>query len=744
MTVDLTSCEREPIHIPGSVQPHGVLFALDPASLRIEQVSQNVQALLGREPASLLGQPIEALLSAASRDRLQRKVMEGVGPSVRHLGVDGLGTDRTFDLLIHQYDDVIVFEAEDRVGQGGLSLERTELLRESLDRAERATSIEMLAQQVVADVRSLSGYDRVMFYRFARDGSGEVLAESLDPARGLEPFLGLRYPASDIPRQARAAMVQKRSRLIADARAPAAPLLPVLNPRTRRPLDLTHAELRSSSPVHLEYLGNMGVAASLTISIVVDGQLWGLVACHHTVGPRLLSYDARLSCEHLSRTVSLHVSRQLERYAAQIRERGQSAREAFIAALPPHAEENPSGVLLASAAMLEPTLSSSGFALVTPEAVRSSGLTPGEAELRALTQWLSERGALDVWATDSLFEAGYPDADRIAGTVSGVVALPLTRAGGEWLLWLRAEEARTVTWAGQPDKAVVADEKGVRLSPRKSFEAWVQSVRYRSAPWDPAELQSARRLRVTLAELVYRHSERVERMNVQLRQLNAELDAFAHVASHDLKAPVRSIRNFATWILEDAGDTLPGAARAHVDQVIRLTDRMYQLVESLMRFSRSGRRELKVELVPLDQVVRDVLVEHAAGISAANAQVRMVDALPHVRGDQTMLREIFGNLVANALKYTDRPVPHVDIGVRQRGEGTVQVFVRDDGIGIPPESLEEVFQVFRRLHPQDAYQGGSGVGLSIVHNLVSRHGGQVDVESTLGEGTTFLVTLPTA
>lgn len=742
--VDLTTCDREPIHVPGSVQPHGVLFALEPGSLRIEQVSQNAQLLLGRSAASLLGQPIEALLSAPTRERLQRRVMEGVGPSARHLGLDALGTTRSFDLLVHQFDDVLILEAEDPAGQQGMSLERTELLRESLDRAERATSIHALAAQVVDDVRALSGYDRVMFYRFAKDASGEVLAESLEPARHLEPFLGLRYPASDIPRQARAAMTQKRSRIIVDARAEASVLEPVINPRTRRPLDLTHAELRSSSPIHLEYLANMGVAASLTISVVVEGQLWGLIAAHHTSGARLLSYDARLSCEHLSRAVSLHVARQLERRATALRERGQTAREAFIAALPPHADENPSGVLLASAALLEPTLSSTGFALVTRDTVQRSGRTPDEAQLRALTSWLAERGALDVWATDSLKDAGFADAEAIAPSASGVVALPLTRGGGEWLLWLRAEEAHTVTWAGQPEKAVVAREDGLRLSPRKSFEAWQQSVRFRSTPWDAAELQSARRLRVTLAELVYRHSERVERMNAQLRQLNAELEAFAHVASHDLKAPVRSIRNFATWILEDAGEALPSTARGHVDQVIHITDRMYQLIESLMRFSRSGRRDLRVELVPLDQVFHDVLVEQSASIQAARAVVTVPAGLPQVRGDQTMLREIFANLVANALKYTDRPTPRLEVSVREQAEGLVQLAVRDDGIGIPPESLAEIFRVFRRLHPQDAYQGGAGVGLSIVHTLVERHGGRIDVESTPGEGSTFLVTLPTA
>lgn len=743
-TVDLTTCDREPIHIPGSVQPHGLLFALNPQTLVIEQVSGNLRGLAGRETASVVGQPIGTLLEDATHARLQRRVLEGVGTLARHLGTDALGSSTRFELIIHQHDDVLVLEAESANAHEMASLQRTELLRESLDRAERATSIEMLAQQVTDDVRALSGYDRVMFYRFAKDASGEVLAESLAKDQRIEPFVGLRYPASDIPRQARAAMTLKRSRMIVDSRATAAALSPVNNPRTNRPLDLTYAELRSASPIHLEYLVNMGVAASLTISIVVEGQLWGLIAAHHYSGPRMLSYDARLACEHLSRAVSLHVARQLERQANRIREKGHAAREAFIAALPPHADQDPSGVLLASAALLEPTLSSTGFALVTKDKVLSSGVAPKDAELRELTAWLAERGALDVWASDSLLEAGFPGADRMANTASGVVALPLTRAGGEWLLWLRAEETQTVTWAGQPEKAVVATKDGTRLSPRKSFDAWVQSVRFRSAPWDAAELQSARRLRVTLAELVYRHSERMERMNVQLRQLNSELDAFAYVASHDLKAPVRSIRNFATWILEDAGTTLPLTARSHVDQVINLTDRMYMLIESLMRFTRSGRRELNMEYVSLQQVIDDVLVEQSAGIKAANARVVMQGELPYVRGDQTMLREVFGNLIGNALKYTDQPRPTIEISVKRTVPGQASISVKDDGIGIPAENLGDVFKIFRRLHPADAYQGGSGVGLSIVQNLVQRHGGSVDVESVPGEGTTFVVTLPTA
>lgn len=743
LEVDLTNCDREPIHIPGTVQPHGVLVALDPTTLRIEQISKTVETLVGKKVDALLGQPLSALVSPATMDRVQRRVLEGVSSSARHLGTDTLGTSGAFDLLLHQHEDVLIFEAEQQHLEQGMSLERTELLRESLDRAERAGSIEELARVVCNDVQQLSGYDRVMFYRFARDASGEVIAETIAAGQKLEPFMGLRYPSSDIPRQARAAMVLKRARSIIDAKAVASSLIPLNNPRTGEPLNLVHAELRSSSPVHLEYLANMGVTASLTISVVVEGQLWGLVACHHYSGPRLLSYDARLSCEHLSRAVSLHVGRQLERQATRLRDRGQAAREAFISALPPQNDQDPATVLLDQATLLESALESTGFVVLTKNKVFSTGRVPAEAQLRRLTGWLGELGVLDVWATDSLKDSKYTGASDISADAAGVVALPLTRSGGEWLMWLRGEEATTVTWAGRPEKAMEQTPHGLRLSPRKSFEAWEESVRFHSKPWDAAELQTARRVRVTLAELVYRHSERMERMNSRLRQLNEELDAFAHVASHDLKSPIRSIRNLATWIVDDSGEHLPAVAKAHVDQVIGITDRMYQLVESLMRFSRSGRREMNMELVSLDQLFRDVLVEQGSSILAANATVEVAPNLPSVKGDPTMLREVFANLIANGLKYTDQKAPRIHVGSRDGEQpGTVQVFVKDDGIGIPLERQSEVFQIFRRLHPTDAYQGGSGVGLSIVQNLVARHGGHIELESTPGEGSTFFVTLP--
>ncbi|PZR08074.1 MAG: hypothetical protein DI536_25915 [Archangium gephyra] len=743
LEVDLSNCDREPIHIPGTVQPHGVLVALDPTTLRIEQISKTVETLAGKKVDSLLGQPLSALVSPTTMERVQRRVLEGVSSSARHLGTDTLGTSGPFDVLLHQFEDVLILEAEQELSEQGLSLERTELLRESLDRAERAGSLEELARVVCNDVQKLSGYDRVMFYRFARDASGEVFAETIAPGQKLEPFLGLRYPATDIPRQARAAMVQKRARSIIDAKAVASALVPVNNPRTNEPLNMVHAELRSSSPIHLEYLANMGVTASLTISVVVEGQLWGLIACHHYSGPRLLSYDARLSCEHLSRAVSLHVGRQLERHAARLRDRGQAAREAFISALPPQNDQEPATVLLNQASLLESALDSTGFVVLTKNKVLTSGRVPSESQLRALTGWLAEQGVLDVWATDSLKDSKYPGAADIGADAAGVVALPLTRTGGEWLLWLRGEEATTVTWAGRPEKAVVQEAGSGRLSPRKSFEAWTESVRFHSRPWEAAELQTARRVRVTLAELVYQHSERMERMNSRLRQLNEELDAFAHVASHDLKSPIRSIRNLATWIIDDAGEQLPATARAHVDQVIGITDRMYQLVESLMRFSRSGRREMNMELVSLDQLFADVLVEQGAAIRSANASVEVEPNLPSLKGDPTMLREVFANLIANGLKYTDQKAPRIQVGSREGAQpGTVQIFVKDDGIGIPFERQSEVFQIFRRLHPADAYQGGSGVGLSIVQNLVARHGGHIELESTPGEGSTFFVTLP--
>ncbi|MCB9607262.1 MAG: GAF domain-containing protein [Polyangiaceae bacterium] len=731
-------CDTEPVHFIGAIQPHGVLLALNSVTLVVERVSLNAQQQLQRELNEIIGVPVSALVTADTYSRLQRRVLEGLGDAIRHLGVDRFGTDKDFDILLHQCGDVVLLEAELAQGRNLIALEFAEQLHESLVRCEKAQSIQCLAETVVADVRRLTGYDRVMVYRFAEDGAGHVISEAMGDNLQLESFLDLHYPATDIPEPARRVMLLKRSRVIVDVDAPASPVCPATNAATGA-LDLTYAELRAAAPVHLEYLRNMGVTASLTLSIVVSGRLWGLIACHHYSGSRRLSYDARLACEVLSRTVSLHVERQLKRRELEIKEQATSTRLLLVEALKGETKD-PLQALLNGGEKLAEYVDSTGFAIVGSHP-GSWGECPEPALLRRFVSWLNAQNVLDVWATDCVGEAGFQGAEDVTAIASGLLALPLTDTGTEWLIWFRAEQVRAVKWAGRPDEAYTVDPETQRISPRKSFAEWSENVRGRSVAWDPEELHSVRRLRQAFVEITYRRLRQLDRLNDRLRQVNQELDAFAHVASHDLKAPLRTMRYCAQWVLEDHGEHLPDEGKQRLFQLLSISDRMHGLLDSLVAFSESGRRVMHLEEVAIADVVREAKEELGAAIIASNAEVQLDVQLPLVYGDRTMLREVFQNLISNALKYTDASGPLIQIGVLPSSGLSPTIYVKDNGIGIPKERLKDVFTVFRRLHPDGAYQGGRGIGLAIAQNLVSRHGGRIWVESTPGEGTTFLFTL---
>jgi light-regulated signal transduction histidine kinase (bacteriophytochrome) len=385
------------------------------------------------------------------------------------------------------------------------------------------------------------------------------------------------------------------------------------------------------------------------------------------------------------------------------------------------------------------------------------GNTPSEPQLEALGEWLNARRELEVpgrpvYATDALAR-DYPPAEAFADVASGLLAVPLSLSHRSVLLWFRPETIQTVTWGGNPhDKPTVPGPHGPRLTPRKSFELFVESVARRSLPWKPIEIDAAGRLRVLLIELVVDQAERLADLNDDLTRSNEDLDAFAYVASHDLKEPLRGINKYAHQLLDDAALVDEGH-RKKLESLVVLTLRMDSLLDSLLNFSRVGRVKLDLSLVDLDEVVGESLEMVSARRTERQTDIVISRPLPTIACDRVRVREVFVNLLSNAMKYNDRPRRRIEIGYLAPGEpgsrgdapdeasGRAVYFVRDDGIGIQPRHHEQVFKMFRRLHGREEYGGGAGAGLAIVKKLVERHSGRVWIDSILGEGTTFFFTL---
>jgi two-component system, chemotaxis family, sensor kinase Cph1 len=534
--VDLTNCDREQIHTPGAILPHGVLLALDADSLKILQVAGDTADLFGLEIDAILGRSLEDLLRPDQIARLRvlsgghelKKPRHLLDPAMR------VRPERPVDASIYHVENTLVMEFEDADPTDPHALDPLACVQEMLDGLDQSPTLQAFCQTAAERVRAVAGYDRVMVYRFQPDDSGWVFAESL--AEKHEPFLDLHYPASDIPKQARALYLKSWLRLITQLDYQPARLVPPLDPRSGTPLDMSHATLRDVSPIHREYLRNMGVGASMSISIIVEGKLWGLIACHH-YSPRKLPRHLRAICELFGAMFSL----QLEaRERADHFEARLASRKQLQAIMRSMASGDDYGAsLIAQATELRNYIDAVGVALLTNgkggvsirvnDGIKSSGETPNTEQIAPLTDWLTTHmdDTAGVFATDRLAEL-WPPAAEFANVGSGLVALSISVEPRDFLLWFRPEVVKTVSWAGDPAKPVTTGPNGDRLTPRKSFDAWSEEVRGRSSPWRASDIEAAVDLRVSLLDIVLRRIDAAARARFQAYEqeqlLMGELD----------------------------------------------------------------------------------------------------------------------------------------------------------------------------------------------------------------------------
>ncbi|QVI30462.1 SpoIIE family protein phosphatase [Mycolicibacterium neoaurum] len=503
--IDLDNCAREPIHIPGSVQPRGVLAVVREPSFEIRQISANVDDLLGRSVDEVLNKDLSALIgidqanlirqaAATFGDLRQRNPLE--------LTMEVGGYTRPFDALLHREPGgILLIEIEMAYGERPFSFPNTyQAVRNSVEELNRADGLGPLYDTAARAVRELTGFDRVMVYRYDRDYNGEVVAEN--KREDLNSFLGLHYPASDIPAQARAMYEKSWLRLISDVDYTPAPLVPPMDPDSGTPVDLTHATLRSVSPIHIEYLKNMGVRASMSISLLRHGRLWGLIACHHYAGPHLPPYGARAAAEFLGSTLSL---RMVDRFDEdQLREQlaAQSLLSHLTAAT--HNDAEPLATTLLGVPSVLDLLPATGVVVNVGGEYGTLGSPPAPDHVAAIAAWARSTGK-DIAVTECLSRdvPAVPVDPQIAAG-----ALTLNLPDDQYVIWFRDEAVRSVDWGGDPHNKAIAVQEGdqVRLSPRKSFDRWREVVDKCSEPWAPIQLESAEGLRANLVEELYRRT----------------------------------------------------------------------------------------------------------------------------------------------------------------------------------------------------------------------------------------------
>ncbi len=519
-TVDLTNCDREPIHQLGTIQPFGALVALN-SDWIIAHCSTNFAALLGRANPVEVGERLASIVSPDALAQLRSLAANLQLPDhvERTFGLDLTGEGALFDCTVHRSGNHTVIEIEAHVPS---DIERQMArLRPIMAQLEMRSDVIAMADEAARQLRANLGMDRVMVYRFGADSSGEVIAESRSDA--VEPFLGLRYPATDIPKQARALYVRNRFRLIADVSSDPVAIEPALSV-DGTPLDLSMSTLRAVSPIHIEYLRNMGVGASLSISIVVEGKLWGLFACHH-YSAKLVPPSQRAAAELFSELFSLVLERTLARERAAMQSKAEEVHDLLMRDIVDAASMAES--LPTIDPVIQAIIDHDGASVFVDDVYDRCGAAPEEDEFRAIAPALNSAATSRVLVSDALADH-LPKAQAFAGTVTGAVVIPISRTPRDYLVLWRKPLSQTVTWAGNPEKPAEHGEDGVRLSPRKSFAAWQETVEGRAEAWSPTDRQMAERLRVTLLEVILRLTDDAvnERARAQEQQelLIAELN----------------------------------------------------------------------------------------------------------------------------------------------------------------------------------------------------------------------------
>ncbi len=681
----LNDCDRELIHVPEAIQPHGLLFVLDRAELRVLREAGRMTALTGR--ASWLGRFAHDLFGDVLAKRLKAVAsVDQEGFAGRWRGANGLD----YDVIVRPNVAGLVVEVEQSSQAAQLGVELISRLDGAAASLERATTVRAVCERAADAFRALTGYDRVMIYRFLDDAAGQVIAESRDAS--VESFDNHHFPATDIPKQARALYVRNPVRVIPDAHYAPQPLLPVGD----EPLDMSDCGLRSVSPVHLQYLRNMGVRASASVSIIIDGELWGLVACHAS-RPQILPFEQRMAATNLARSLARQIKGKGDAELYRERTRQRQLEQELIARVP--ADRQIAEALAAQGRDLADLVDADGVAVVSPEGVSRFGVAPPDDAVRVLADWVAGQPGLRPVATHMLGQRR-PEAADWTAEASGLMAVHLPGDRPLTILWFRAEIVETVRWAGDPSTAVKDGPAGV-LTPRASFEAWSETVRGRARRWTPAQIESAGRLRGALLDVA---------AVGQLRNLNRSLQA--SLSERDLRLEQQEflirevnhrVQNSLTLVSSFLGLQARHADAAAAEQLneARRRVRAVSMVHSRLYRHEAG------ATIDMDRYFAE-LIDDLGGSMGADWAAMLQGDLSPVRmdaGRAVTVGLILTELVINAQKYAYDGAP-----------GPIRVV------------LEEEPEVFR-LTVEDEGKGGhalgDGFGSLMIQSLVGQLGGEL-------------------
>jgi chemotaxis family two-component system sensor kinase Cph1 len=730
--VDLLNCDIEPIHILGKIQSHGFLIAVNNKTLRISFISENIKTWLQNSVQHYVDLPFELLekeidLKNASNG-LTISQMITIGNNGKYPEINNpLQIEVkliSYYLIINLSGEDTILEFEPMTSDSQIDVQQT--IGKSMSAILSGKNLDSMFQRTASEIKKIINYDRVMVYQFNEEGHGKIIAEAKTDS--LDPFLGLHYPASDIPKQARELYKLNLTRIIADVNSVDSAIIGASN---NSALNLTNAGLRAVSPIHIQYMRNMGVESSFSISLISGGELWGLIVCHN-YSPCFINYKAREAAKLLGEILSSALEyRQGEEDSDLFLSLNKKV-EGVIDGL--EKEDDVQTFLNQHAPALKDITSASGVALIFDENITTYGVTPTKEQIKEISVWLQSNMAANIYHTHR-FPQIFSPALQYSQVSSGLLAFMLSRDPGEFIIWFKPEQINLISWAGNPEKQPEINADGMmQLSPRKSFDSWTDLVKNTSEKWNRAEVTAVINLGEHTNYILKRKANEIKRLNELLKQSYDELNIFSYTITHDLRTPLSAIKSYAELLMIN-NTSLDDQAKKVLGRINACADRMALLITEILNYSMLGKADVKTDEINVNQMIQTIKAEVIEGLQPENLQFEIGDC-PAITGDAALIKQVFTNLINNAVKYSANSKPaKVSISGVKKGKEIIYI-ITDNGIGIDNKYYHLVFELFKRMDNVKGFEG-TGVGLAIVKRIMEKHHGKVWFESNLGLGTTF-------
>lgn len=743
---DLKKYEQYEIRYPGSIQEHGILIVVDSLTLKIIQVSSNISKFLTLEPPQLLGKPLSYLFSPKQIKKILASLAEYNYDFVEILKTKKSFSNISFQGTIHTSQDSIIIELEPFfLSKKNYFIDLYSLLNNAILNITSQDSLETTYEVITKEIRKITGFDRVLIYRFNFDGSGVVIAE--DKREDKESYLGLHYPAYDIPTPAREFYARNWLRIICDVDSQPVEIIPRQHPLTQTELDLSRSTLRSVFPCHIQYLKNMGVKASMSISLMNHKKLWGLIACHH-YAPKYINYENRKIGEFLGQFLSAHLlckqEQQFKSYRIQIQGIQNQLRQGLSKTPDMIAQ-----VYLKTKNSLINLTKSQGLAVCLDKTIHLFNKTPTQAQVEDLIYNFLEYHRQEIFFTDCLWSI-YPPAEHFQETGCGILSISLFLINHTYhLIWFRPKQSYKVQWGGNPYDVSITDINDIpQLTPRHSFALWQETVKNKSFPWESLEIEIAQELRNILFLTALEFSQYSQTILAEkTKQANAANQAksqFLAKMSHELRTPLNAILGFSQMMNRDC--SLSEEQQEYLGIINRSGEHLLSLINDVLEMSRieAGQVTLHQTCFNLYDLIKSVqeLLTIKSNSKGLCLKVHQDEELPkYLEGDESKLRQIIVNLVGNAIKFTEKGRVDLFLSLLSYSNETrdveLLIEVKDTGIGIEKENLARIFEPFQQTDSSIHSKEGTGLGLSISRQFARLMGGDITVKSTLGKGSTF-------